>query len=93
MIASMLSNEKRDSIVIELFIRGRKLSISLGLLHYLSLLYQKLLDYILHFSLLIKISTKQELEEIAINNLSDIDFKEYTSRCKKCTVKAYFFQE
>ena len=45
MIADMLSNEKLNPIVTELFIRGRKLDISLFfLLHGLILLYQKILD-------------------------------------------------
>ena len=43
-IADMLSNKKLNSVVIELFIRGRKLNISLVLLQNLILLCQKLLD-------------------------------------------------
>ena len=44
MIANMLSNEKLNPVVTELFIRGRKLNISLFLLCNLVLLYQKILD-------------------------------------------------
>ena len=44
MIANMLSNKKLNPIVIQLFIRGRKLNISLVLLYNLILLYQKMLD-------------------------------------------------
>ena len=43
MIADML-NYKLNPTVTELFIRGRKLSISLFLLYNLILLYQKMLD-------------------------------------------------
>ena len=39
MIADILSNKKRNPIVTELFIRDRKLNISLVLLHNLTLLY------------------------------------------------------
>ena len=44
MIADMVSNEKLNPLVTELLIRGRKLNISLVLLHNLILLYQKILD-------------------------------------------------
>ena len=44
MIADMLSNKKLNLIVTELFIRGKKLNISLILLHNLILLCQKILD-------------------------------------------------
>ena len=44
MIADMLSNKKLNPVVTELFIRGRKLNISLIFLYCLILLYQKLLD-------------------------------------------------
>ena len=43
MIADMFSNKKLNSIVTELFIRVRKLNISLFSLHNLILLYQKIL--------------------------------------------------
>ena len=44
MIADMLSNKKLNPIVTKLFIRGRKLDISLILLHNLVLLCQKILE-------------------------------------------------
>ena len=44
MIADMLSNNKLNPVVIELFIRGRKLNISLVFITNLILLYQKILD-------------------------------------------------
>ena len=43
MIADMFSNKKLNSIVTGLFIRVRKLNISLFSLHNLILLYQKIL--------------------------------------------------
>ena len=43
-IVDMLSNKILQQIVTEVFIRGRKLNISLFLLHNLILLYQKILD-------------------------------------------------
>ena len=48
MIADMLSHKKPNPIVTELFIRGRKLNISLALSDNLIFLFQKILDYIQH---------------------------------------------
>ena len=44
MIADIIHNKKLDSIVTELFIRGRKLNILLFLLHNHTLKFQKMLD-------------------------------------------------
>ena len=44
MIADMLSNKKLNLIVTELFIRGKKLNISLAFSLNLMLLYQEILD-------------------------------------------------
>ena len=44
MIVDMLSNKMHNPIAIELFIKGRKLNISLFLLHNLILMHQKILD-------------------------------------------------
>ena len=44
MITDMLSNKKLNPIVTEFFIRGRKLNISLFLLHSLISLLQNILD-------------------------------------------------
>ena len=48
MIAVMLSNKKLNPIGYELFVRGRKLNIFLYLSHNLALVYQKILDLIVH---------------------------------------------
>ena len=44
MISDMINNEKIDSIGTELFIRGRKLNISISLLHNHIVKCQKMLD-------------------------------------------------
>ena len=38
-----------------------------------------------------KIPNKQELQQIAFNHLSGIDFKEFMNLCKIGTAKPYFF--
>ena len=77
MIADMINNKKLNSIVTELFIRGRKLGISLV---FITQSYFKVpKDVTLnttHFFIM-KISNKRELQQIALNNSSDIDFKDF----------------
>ena len=38
-----------------------------------------------------KIPNRQELQEIAFNHSSDIDFKDFLNLYKKCTEKPYYF--
>ena len=60
MIDDMLSNEKLNLIVTELFIKSRKLKIYfINLLHNLILLFQKILDQILRAILLWKFQTNK----------------------------------
>ena len=91
MIAVMIHNKKLDSIVIELFIRGRKLHISLV---FIAQSYFKVLKDVrlntTHF-FIAKIPGKRELWEIAINHSSDISTKDFTNIYKKCTVEPYSF--
>ena len=51
-LADMINNKKLNPVVTELFIRGRKQSISIVFLHNHILKYQKKLDSILHTFLL-----------------------------------------
>ena len=44
----------------------------------------------MHYFIL-KISKKQELQQITFNHSSDIDFKDFMNLYKKCTAKPYFF--
>ena len=38
-----------------------------------------------------KIPNKRELQQIALNHLSDIEFKDFMKIYKKCTVEPYSF--
>ena len=38
-----------------------------------------------------KISNKEELQQIAFNHSSDIDFRDFMNPYKKCTTKPYSF--
>ena len=91
MIADMLSNEKLNAIVTELFTRGRKLNISL--VFFITQSYFAVPKYRLkstHYFYM-KIPNKRELQQIAFNHSSDIDFKDFMTLYKKCTAKPYSF--
>ena len=91
MIADMISNKKLNSIVTELFIRCRKLNISLV---FISQSYFKVPKDVrsnsTHFFIM-KIPNKRELQQIAINHSSDINSKDLINIYKKCTDKPYSF--
>ena len=78
MIADMISNRKLNLIVTELFIRGRKLNISLV---FITKLYSKLpkdarLNSTHYF--IMEIPNRRELQQVAINHLSRHDKILYT---------------
>ena len=91
MIADMINNKKLDSIVTELFIRGRKLSISII---FITQSYFKVPKDVrlnsTHFFIM-KITNKRELQQIALNHSSDIDFKDFMKIYKKYTKEPYSF--
>ena len=74
MIADMKANKKLNHVVTELFLRRRKLNISLV---FISQSYFKVLKTIrlnaTHF--IMKIPSKRQLQQIALNHSSDIAFK------------------
>ena len=79
MIADMIHNKKLNSVVTELFIRGRKLNISLV---FITQSYFKVpKDVRLNTShfFIAKIPNKRELQQIAINHSSDISTKDFTN--------------
>ena len=91
MIADMIHNKKLDSIVTELFIRGRKLNISLV---FITQSYFKVpKDVRLNTShfFIAKIPNKRELQQIATNHSSDISTKDFINIYRKCTGKPYSF--
>ena len=91
MIVDMINNKKRNPVVTELFIRGRKLNISIL---FITKSYFKVpKDYRLnstHF-FITRIPNKRELQQIALNHSSDIDFKDFIKIYKKCTAELYSF--
>ena len=91
MIADMINNKKLNPIVTELFIRGRKLNISIV---FITQSYFKVPKDVklnsTHFFIM-KILNKRELQQIALNHSSDIDFKDFMKIYKECTKEPYSF--
>ena len=91
MKADMKSNKKLSPIVAELFLRERKLSISLV---FISQSYFKVAKTIrlneTHYFIM-KIPNKRELQQIAPNHLFDIDFKDFMKLYKGYTKDPYSF--
>ena len=77
MIADMINNEKLNPIVTELFVIGRKLNIPLV---FITQSYFKVWKNVRlnsnHFFIM-RIPNKIELQQIALNHSSDIDFKDF----------------
>ena len=91
MIPDMINNKNLNSIASELFIRGRKLNISLV---FITQSYFKVpKDVTLnttHF-LISKIPNTRELQQIGINHSSDISTKDFKNIYRKCTAEPYSF--
>ena len=91
MIADVINNKKLNPVATELFIRGRKLNISIAFItqSYFKLPKDVTLNPTRFF--IMKIPNKRELQQIALNYSSDIDFKVLMKIYKKCTAELYSF--
>ena len=91
MIADMINNNKLNPIVTELIIRGRKRNISIAFITQSYFKVSK--DFRLNstHSFIMKIPNKRELQKIALNHSSDIDFKDFMKIYEKCTTERYSF--
>ena len=91
MTADMINNKKLNSIVTELFIRGRKWNISIVFItqSYFKVPKDVTLN-ITHF-FIAKIPNKRELQETARNHSSDITTKDFINIYRECTGKPYSF--
>ena len=90
MIADMIQNKKLNSIVTELFIRGRKLNISLVFITQSCFKVPKDVRLNTTHFFITKILSKRELEQIARNHSSDISTENFVNIYTKCTAKPYY---
>ena len=91
MIADMINNNKLNPIVTELFISGRKLNISIVFImqSYFKVPKDARLNST-HFFIM-KIPNERDLQQIALNHSSDIDFKDFMNIYKEYTKEPYSF--
>ena len=91
MIADMINNNKLNPIVTELFIRSRKLNISIFFNTQSCFKVPKDVRLNSTHLFIMKIPNKRELQQIALNHSSDIDFKDFMNIYKKYTKGPYSF--
>ena len=91
MIADMNNNRKLNSIVTEFFTRCRKLNISLVVITQSYFKVPKDVRLNTTHVFIMKILNKRELQQIALNHSSDIDYKDFVNIYKKCTDEPYSF--
>ena len=91
MIADIMNNKTFQAIIKEIFIRCRKVNISLVFIiqSYFSVPKEVRLNST-HY-LIMKIHSKEELRNIATNHSADIDYKDFLSIYRKCTSEPYLF--
>ena len=89
MIADIMTNKKFQAIIKELFIRCRKLNISLVFItqSYFSVPKDVRLN---STHLIMKLNNRKELKSIAINHFEDIDYKDLYKIYRECTKEEPF---
>ena len=74
-----------------MFIRGRKLNVSVVFVTQSYFKVPKDIRLNSKDCFIMKISNKKELQQIAINHSSDIDFKGFIKIYERCTTEPYYF--
>ena len=83
--------KKLNPVLSELFIKGRKLNISLVFITQSCFAVPKNIKLNSTHYFITKILCKGELQQVAFNHSSDIDFKIFVNCYQKCTAKPYLF--
>ena len=77
------NNNKKSPIVTDLFLRGRKLTILLVFISHSYFKLPKAMRLNATHYFIMKIPSKNELQQIVSNNLSDINFKHFIKLNRK----------
>ena len=85
----MKSNKNLSPIATELFLRGRKLNISLIFISQSYFKVPKTIRLNTTHYFIMKIPSKRELKQIASNHSSEIDFKDFMKLYKEYTKGPY----
>ena len=91
LITDLINNKKLNSVLTELFIRGIKLNISLVFITKSYFQVPKDVKLNTNHFFITKIPNKRELQQIALNRLSDISSKDLITFHKKYTSESYSF--
>ena len=91
MIANIMTNKKFQSIIKELFVRYRKLNVSLVFITQSCFSFPKDVRLNSTHCLTIKINNRKELQNIAINHSTDIAYKDFIKIYRECTKEPYSF--
>ena len=91
MIADIMTNKKFQAIIKELFIRCRKLNISLVLITQSCFSVPKDVRLNSTHYYIMKINNRIELKNIAINHSADIDYNDFKKIYRECTREPYNF--
>ena len=83
--------KKLNPVVTELFIKDRRLNISLVFITQSYFAVPKNIRLNSTHYFIMKIPNKRELQQIAFNHSSDIDFQDFVNLYKICTAKPYSF--
>ena len=91
MIAYIMTNKKSQAMIKDLFIRCRKLNISLvfSTQSYFSVPKDVRLN-LTHY-LIMKINNRKELQNTSINHSADVDYKYFMEIYRECTKKPFNF--
>ena len=91
MIADFMTNKRFQSIIKQLFIRCRKLNISLVFITQSYFSVSKDVGLNSTHYLIMKIINKRELQNIAINHSADIGYQDFIKIYRECTKEPYNF--
>ena len=91
MIADIMTNKRFQAIIKELFIRCRKLNISLVFITQSYFSVPKEVRLNPTYYLIMKIHNRRELQQIAGNHSADFEYKDFLKIYRNCTKEPYSF--
>ena len=91
MIADIMTNRRFQAIIKELFIRCRKLNISLVFITQSYFFVPKDVRLNSTYYLIMKINNRKELKNIAIDHSADIDYKDFMKIYRECRKEPFNF--
>ena len=89
MISHVMSYKKAQEVLKELSIRYRKLNISICFLKQSYFSISRDVRFNCAHYIILKLNSKRELQNIAINHSPDIDYKDFVKIYRDCTKELY----